>query len=324
MPMEDGFFAKFNLWKVWFEGRKEKKQWKLKERLLAHWRSEGKSDAQIVDLLREEGLLTVENRSLIGREEFSDLRHKRKAVLSQHEPFQKLLREKGEIYSKFKDLDWFTPREVGIMKEYAQIGLVRIDDRGAVILDYKNDPLIVNENGVPKGIPHKRDKYSQMSQSELHQIYEGNHPISVPEKGNFLRMKPEFEARKHRETAKRFVEWKRDLDARAQRQILKMKNGWNESETDSNSATQTPKGYAMSAHAIEDKYEKEGLVVCKFNINRERKKKGIKYWKRYMGNTFRPRRSSTKRWNHMWDHRMVLDRKVARRGPIKSHHIKGT
>merc|ERR1711972_810069 len=126
MPMEEGFFAKLNFYKIWNQNRKEKKRWKRKEKLLAEWRADGKSDDDIVLLLKEEGLLDVENRSLVGKEEFADFDDKNASkTLKQHPVFQELLRTRPEIYEKFKDLDWFTPREVGIMKEYGQIGLVK-------------------------------------------------------------------------------------------------------------------------------------------------------------------------------------------------------
>ena len=92
-----------------------------------------------------------------------------------------------------------------------------------------------------------------------------------------------------------------------------------EEQRKQNELKEKSKGYVMSSYAIKQKAEREGLIVKKFNINREKKKKGIKYWKRYMGNTFRPRRSSIKRTNHMWDKRMVLDRNVSRRGSYIRH-----
>eukprot|EP01084_Bolivina_argentea_P056417 103265_1 len=322
MPMEEGFFSKFKFWKILRENRLEKKKWKQKEKLLLEWKEKGKTNDEIILLLKDEGLLDVENRKLIGKEEFGDFRNRNKksTILKQHPIFKKLLIEKNEIYSKFKDLEWFTVREIGIMKEYDQIGIVQIDSNGKTVIDYKNDPLIVNKNNVPKGISKPQNKfedYKNMTQKQLHEIYEGNYPITVPEKGNFLRMKPEKEAEKHKETTKRFIEWKRDLDKRAQNQIKKMENNW---EIINNKIYS---GYAMSSHAIEEKYDREGLIITKTDINRERKKKGVKYWKRYMGNTFRPRRSSTKRWNHMYDKRMVFG-KVKRRGKYTNHTIKYT
>merc|ERR1719242_1577847 len=75
-------------------------------------------------------------------------------------------------------------------------------------------------------------------------------------------------------------------------------------------------GYAMSSHAIAEKYDREGLIQEKFEINKTKKKKGPKYWKRYISNTMRPRRSSIKRYNHMWDKRMVLKNKTKKKkGP---------
>jgi len=277
-------------------------------------------------LLKDEGLLDVENRSILGKEEFADLN--KAPLLKDHPLFEKLLKEQSKIYQKFKDLEWFTVRDIGIMKEYKQIGLVEIDGFGKTIVDYKNDPLLVNENGVPRGIPVPKSKfpdYKNMGQEELHEFYEGDYPITVPEKGNFLRLKPEKEAEKHKATALRFIEWKRDLDKRANDQIKKMKMRQNEQyEVDIYDKNNNKSGYAMSCHAIEDKYKREGLIVEKFNINKEKKKKGIKYWKRYMGNTFRPRRSSKKRWPHMWENRMVLNKKTKRRGKYLPKSIKGT
>jgi len=316
----------------------EKKRWKRKEKLLTEWRADHKSDDEIVLLLKEEGLLDVENRSLIGKEEFADFNDKSASKpLKQHSVFQRLLVERPEIYEKFKDLEWFTPREVGIMKEYGQIGLVKLDERGQIVVDYKTDPLVVNENGVPRGIPPpKRERepdYKKMSQEELHEIYEGDYPITVPEKGNFLRMKPEKEEEKRRATVMRFIEWKRDLDERASNQIRKMKIremmelGDEEAmamEEERIAREMSGGGYAMSSHAILEKYEREGLIQEEFEINKTKKKKGPKYWKRYLGNTFRPRRSSTKRWNNMWDKRMVLDRKTKKRGRYLGKSIKRT
>lgn len=236
------------------------------------------------------------------------------------------LRTRPEIYEKFKDLEWFTPREVGIMKEYGQIGLVKLDESGQIVIDYKNDPLVVNENGVPRGIPPPKSRfpdYKNMTQEELHEIYEGDYPITVPEKGNFLRMKPEKEEEKRKATVMRFIEWKRDLDERANRQIHKMKiremmeMGDEEAiklEEERIVREMSGGGYAMSSHAIAEKYDREGLIVEKFEINKTKKKKGPKYWKRYIGNSMRPRRSSIKRWNNMWDKRMVLERKTKKRG----------
>ena len=268
-----------------------------------------KTEDEIVLLLKEEGLLDVEDRSKIGKEEFADFRELK--PLKQHPVFETLLKEKPEIYDKFKDLETFNAREVGIMKEYGQIGLIKLDYKGKMIVNYKTDPLLINENGVPKGIPPPKSKfpdYKNMNQQELHEIYEGDYPITVPEKGNFLRMKPEKEAEKHKATTLRFIQWKKDLDERANNFIRKnnlaVNDGLHEEDIKS--------GYAMSAHAIEDKYSREGLILSRFDINREKKKKGIKYWKRYMGNTFRPRRSSTKRWSHMWNKRMV-QKKIKRR-----------
>ena len=315
MPMEEGFFAKFKFWKILSDNWKENKKWKQKQKLLTEWREEGKTDDEIVLLLKEEGLLNVEDRKLIGKEEFEDF--KKLQPLKQHPLFQKLLKEQGKIYEKFKDLEWFNAREIGIMKEYGQIGIVEVDGMGKTIVNYKSDPLLLNENGLPKGIPPIRNKifpdYKNMSQEELHEIYEGDYPITVPDKGNFLRMKPEKEMEKHKATSMRFIEWKRDLDERAKNLIIKTKNGiWNKNVEDNDNNKRS--GYAMSSDAILEKYDREGLIINKFNVNREKKKKGIKYWKRYMGNTFRPRRSSRKRWSHMWTQRMVNKKKIKRRG----------
>ena len=127
-------------------------------------------------------------------------------------------------------------------------------------------------------------------------------------------MKPEKEAEKNKATAMRFVEWKRDVDARAASQIKKRKMREAGIDTDAVQLAKVQKsGYAMSAHAIGEKYEREGLIVKRFQINKEKKKKGIKYWKRYIGNYFRPRRSSIKRWNHMWTERMVHQKPVKKR-----------
>ena len=165
--------------------------------------------------------------------------------------------------------------------------------------------------------------YSKMSQEELHEIYDADYPITVPTKGNFMRMKPEKEAEKHKATAMRFIEWKRDLDERAANQIKKRR--MREAGIDVDALDTVKKsGYAMSSHAIQDKYEREGLIVKRFVINKEKKKKGIKYWKRYIGGHFRPRRSSTKRWNHMWTERMVLDRKTKKRGSYLKKSINRT
>merc|ERR1712083_407483 len=168
---------------------------------------------------------------------------------------------------------------------------------------------------------------------ELHQIYEGDYPITVPEKGNFLRMKPEVEAERKRATVLRFIEWKRDLDERANRQIRKMKvremvelgdDAMITEEEQRIAREMSGGGYAMSSHAIADKYEREGLIVEKFEINKTKKKKGPKYWKRYLSNTFRPRRTSTKRWGNMWDKRMVLNRNIKKRGRYLRRQIMRT
>lgn len=99
MPMEEGFFAKLNFYKIWNQNRKEKKRWKRKEKLLAEWRADGKSDDDIVLLLKEEGLLDVENRSLVGKEEFADFDDKNASkTLKQHPVFQELLRFEMRIY----------------------------------------------------------------------------------------------------------------------------------------------------------------------------------------------------------------------------------
>lgn len=333
MPMEEGFFAKFKFWKIWSENRKEAKKFKQKQKLLQQWRDEGKTEDEIVLLLKEEGLLNVEDRKKIGKEEFADFTKSK--PLKQHPLFQKLLHEKPEIYEKFKDLEIFNAREVGIMKEYGQIGLVKVDSKGKTVVNYKTDPLLLNDNGVPKGIPPPKSKfpdYKNMTQEELHEIYEGDYPITIPEKGNFLRMHPEKEAEKHKQTALRFIKWKSDLDERANNFIMKNKmKGLTKikkrddlelmkyNETDGGDEKS---GYAMSSHAIQDKYEREGVIQTRFDVNREKKKKGISYWKRYMGNTFRPRRSSTKRWSHMWDKRMVQKRKIKRRKVYNPKSIK--
>jgi len=271
-------------------------------------------------------LLDVEDLSLVGKEEWAD--YTRNPVLSQHPLFKQASVAQKEIYARFKDLDCFTAREVGIMKEYKQIGLVKVDEKGQTIVDYKTDPLVINERGVPTGIAPPKTHfpdYSKMSQAELQEIYEADYPITVPKKGNFMRMKPEKEAEKHKATAMRFIEWKRDLDERAANQIKKRK--MKEAGIDMDALVLGAKkesGYAMSSHAIKDKYEREGLIMTRFEINKERKKKGIKYWKRYIGGHFRPRRSSTKRWNHMWKERMVLDRKVSKRGSYRKKSINRT
>eukprot|EP00484_Ammonia_sp_Unknown_P013121 CAMPEP_0197078740 /NCGR_PEP_ID=MMETSP1384-20130603/213271_1 /TAXON_ID=29189 /ORGANISM="Ammonia sp." /LENGTH=415 /DNA_ID=CAMNT_0042517609 /DNA_START=415 /DNA_END=1662 /DNA_ORIENTATION=+ len=328
MPMEEGFFAKLNFYRLTRDYYKNQKQWKRKQKLLTEWQSEGKTADEIVLLLKEEGLLDVEDRSLIAKEEMADFT-KSNQVLSKHPLFQKLMSEKHDIYSKFKDLEWFTVRELGIMKEYGQIGLVKLDEKGKTVVDYKTDPLIVNENGVPKGVPPPQQwaDYKNMTQEELHEIYEGDYPITVPEKGNFLRMKPEKEAEFRKAAAMRFIEWKRDLDERAKNQIRKMKRREAMERGEEVELEPEPRhsAYVMSTHAIAEKYDREGVVQTKFEINRSHKKIGPKYYKRFIGNAMRPRRSSIKRWSHMWTKRMVIGKKIKRRkGSYMSRNLSKT
>ena len=312
LELDEAFMSKLNVYgrvKKWYKKMKKKELY-LKQI------ENGIIKANKMDVFEyENGTLGD------GLEEWNDYRDS-KNILGNMEMFSV---DKNPIYKQFPDLDKFSKREVSMMKEYDQIGMVSTQQT-TTSKDKRSD----DDNETKKDIPVRNDIIMDRNDNIDSALVRASKAIPEWIENPELKAKKRSKGRGGRDSVTKdeyrvliLGKPKYERDKRTSEYIMK----YGLKCKPKTKTRQIKKGYVMSTYAIDKKIEEEGggkdeIDRKTYPFDRKRRRcVGMKKFKRFIYNHWRPRRFAKRRWV-TWHKERVVFEKIKPKGRSRNRYKK--